>query len=75
MKSRYKVYNQEGIHFVTSPIIEWILVFTDISPKQSFPGDFIPNPEIGNKITSMASLLNSVWERAYAFETLFQATC
>ena len=28
MKSRYKVYNQEGIHFVTSTIIEWIPVFT-----------------------------------------------
>jgi putative transposase len=31
MRDRYKIYENEGIHFVTSTIIEWIPVFTSES--------------------------------------------
>lgn len=29
MRSRYKIYNKEGLFFVTSTIVEWIPVFTN----------------------------------------------
>ena len=29
MRSRYKIYNEDGIFFVTSTIIEWLPVFTN----------------------------------------------
>ncbi|MBP9096728.1 MAG: transposase [Ignavibacteria bacterium] len=29
MRSRYKILNEEGIHFITSTIVDWIEIFTN----------------------------------------------